>query len=97
MFLNRTKLFDELVLGSDIIQKPIVKYDEGRGNFEHPSCDYCYVYDEDDDNLFDPSSVLEAGEIDKNNLQPLARGEKVIYQYRRSSLVPLSSRSRSIQ
>ena len=45
----------------------MTKYDEGRGNFEHPSCDFCYVYDEDDDNLLDDSSLV--GEMDKDLLQ----------------------------
>lgn len=70
LFLNKPKLFDELVLGSDIVQQQMMKYDEGRGNFEHPSCDYCYVYDEDDDNLLCPTSMgEEAGGTDEHSPQ----------------------------
>ena len=67
LFRKQPELFDELVLGSEIIQQRMTKYDEGRGNFEHPSCDFCYVYDEDDDNLLDDSSLV--GEMDKDLLQ----------------------------
>lgn len=51
LFLNQPKLFDKLILESDIIKGSLFNFSEGRGKFLKPSCDYCFVYDEDDDNI----------------------------------------------
>ena len=51
LYSERPDRFDELVLGNDHLRKQMVRYGGGRGNFVHPSCDYCYVYDEDDENF----------------------------------------------
>ena len=51
LFLNKPDLFDRLILESDVIQGPLFNFSQGTGRFEHPSSDYCFVYDEEDDRL----------------------------------------------
>eukprot|EP00536_Pseudo-nitzschia_multiseries_P004642 jgi/Psemu1/10445/gm1.10445_g len=47
--------FDQLVLESEIIQGPMFRY--RNGGFQKPSVDYCYVYDEDDENVLGATSL----------------------------------------
>ena len=52
LYQNKTKLFDTLIMESDIIRGPMFQYQNTV--FTHPSADYCFVYDEDDDNVLLP-------------------------------------------
>jgi len=51
LYTNQTDLFDKLIVDSDIIRGGMFEYRHTTGQFDKPSADYCFVYDEDDENL----------------------------------------------
>jgi len=55
LYLKQTDLFDKLVMESEIIRGSIFNFAQGSGAFSKPMVDYCYVYDENDENFLIPS------------------------------------------
>jgi len=67
LVLNQPELFEKLILESQVIRGSLFDFSEGRGKFQKPSCDYCFVYDEDDDNFL-PCSVKVETQNAYNNV-----------------------------
>jgi len=63
LFLHKPDLFDELVLKSEFIQERMFHFGAGSGKFLKPLADYCFVYDEDDDNFLPASCPAAAEDI----------------------------------
>jgi len=60
LYTNHTELFDQLIVDSDIIRGGMFEYRHTTGQFDKPSADYCFVYDEDDENVLPSPSTLTA-------------------------------------
>ncbi|KAL9188818.1 hypothetical protein ACHAXT_007196 [Thalassiosira profunda] len=69
LYLQHPALLDEYIIKSQEISGPLLQYANGVAGFEHPSADYLYIYDDDDDNIIDQTDLedVEKGKCPFSN------------------------------